>query len=420
MKRILTMLLALAMMFTLFACGKKPADDKTRNETPTGATAENSVTEMTDVPTEAPTEETAEIPTEEPTEAPETKATKVTTTKATKVPTSKATAAPTTKATNAPTTKATAAPTTKATAAPTAAPTTKATAAPTVAPTAKPTAAPTTKMTVPKDPLEDLDWFAQFAYVDFSAYYSPEEYVNFISKLKAALNETRLNPVYPINEKLLFAYRVVDTYDKYEESCAIVDVDGNLITDWNANWSASDISNDAKCGDYFFITTGKGDYYGNTSICDVINKEGELISTVHCGQYRYDIGSGYIFFSRGRDNGYIMNDKGEVIELQYKSVIPGYGELPGAYLSEDDELGKISEDLFYIYSKGNNNTVAYYYNTQGEVLIDLSTQAVNYRVTKMSDFVNGQARIEFVGANYKDYYVYIDKTGAFIGEPVEM
>ena len=63
--------------------------------------------------------------------------------------------------------------------------------------------------------------------------------------------------------------------------------------------------------------------------------------------------------------------------------------------------------------------MAYYYNTKGEVVIDLSTQAVNYEVTKLSDFSNGQARIEFIGANGKNYYVNIDKTGDFIGEPIE-
>ena len=113
MKRILTMLLALAMMFTLFACGsKKPA------EVPTEAT-----TETTEVPAPTPTEaldteatEATSEATEVPTVATTTKATTVLTTKATKAtnaPSTKATVGPTTKETVAPTTKATATPTTK-------------------------------------------------------------------------------------------------------------------------------------------------------------------------------------------------------------------------------------------------------------------------------------------------------------------
>lgn len=259
---------------------------------------------------------------------------------------------------------------------------------------------------------------SKFAYdLSFKEYYSPEEYVNLISSLITLTNEKSIEPVYAINDKLLFVKRTIDTYDKFEESIAIVDVNGNFTTDWNTNWGDYDIQFRAKCGDYFFIIT-KG-YIYNYYDCDVVNQEGKVISNVHCKENRYDLGEGYVFFSLGADFGNIMNNKGEVIELQYKSVMPSYGEKAAGALEDGDEIGKISEGLFYGFSKGNINTVAYYYNTKGEVVIDLSTQAVNYEVTKLSDFSDGQARIEFIGANGKNYYVDIDKTGAFIGEPVE-
>lgn len=248
---------------------------------------------------------------------------------------------------------------------------------------------------------------SKFAYeLSFNEYYSPEEYVNLISKLITLTNEKSIEPVYAINDKLLFVKRTIDTYDEFEESIAIVDVNGNFTTDWNTDWGDYDIQFRAKCGDYFFIIT-EGD------ACDVVNLDGKIVSHIMCGTERYDLGNGYIFFYYGTS--YIMNDRGEVIELQYKSVIPNYDK----NVVSNFEIGKIADGLFYGFSKGNVNTVAYYYNTQGEVVIDLSTQAVNFEVTKLSDFLNGQARIEFIGVNGKNYYANIDKTGAFIGEPIE-
>lgn len=253
--------------------------------------------------------------------------------------------------------------------------------------------------------------------LSFNGYYTPKEYVDLISNLITLTNEESIEPVYAINDNLLFVKRTIDTYDKFEESIAIVDINGNFITDWNTNWKDYDIQFRTKCGDYFFIIT-KGHIY-NYFDCDVVNQQGKVIANVYCKENRYDLGEGYVFFSLGADLGHIMNSKGEVIELQYKSVIPSYGEKAAGALEDGDEIGKISEGLFYGFSKGNINTVAYYYNTKGEVVIDLSTQAVNYEVTKLSDFSNGQARIEFIGANGKNYYVNIDKTGTFIGDPIE-
>ena len=169
--------------------------------------------------------------------------------------------------------------------------------------------------------------------------------------------------------------------------------------------------------DYFFVTTEVRPY--STYVYDVINKNGEIITSLSCKEYVHDIGEGYVFFSHGNDWGHIMTPEGLVVDLQAASVWPSYCLFNGE-LEDDDEIGRVKEGLFYGFSAGNLNTVAYYYNTRGEVVIDLSTQAVNFKVTKLSDFCDGQARIEFTGANYKRYYAFIDKTGAFIDEPIEI
>ncbi len=279
---------------------------------------------------------------------------------------------------------------------------------------------PSTNYEIPKKPFDGLNVSenAQKAYnMSFKDDYTPEEYSILIDLLKESTKEESLEPVYMINKNLLFVQRIIDTYDKHEESVAVIDTNGKIIQNWNADWGVYDIQYRAKCGEYFFII--KKGYIYNTYDCDVVNQEGEIISEVHCKGERYDIGSGYVFFSLGGDFGNIMTPTGEVIELNYKSVYPSYCDHSGSLVEGKDEIGKVSEGLFYGFSKGNNNTVAYYYNTQGEVVIDLSTQAVNFEVTKLSDFSNGQATIEFIGANGKDYTAIIDKTGNFVGEPME-
>lgn len=252
----------------------------------------------------------------------------------------------------------------------------------------------------------------------FSEKYSLEEYLGLITRLRETSGEASAMPIYPLSDNLVFVERNISTYDYVEQSIAIMTVAGEQVTDWNVDWGAYDIQYRANCGEYFFIIT-KAHIYNDYN-CDVVNKEGKIIANVYCKENRYDIGDGYVFYSLGADFGQIMSPQGEVIELQTASVWPSYGNKSDGSLGEDEEIGKLSDGLFYGYSDGNMNTVAYYYNTQGEVVIDLSTQAVNFKVTKLYDFENGQAKIEFRGADYKYYSVFIDKTGAFIGEPTEM
>lgn len=252
----------------------------------------------------------------------------------------------------------------------------------------------------------------------FAEKYSLEEYLGLITKLRELSGEASAMPIYPLSDNLVFVERNISTYDYVEQSIAIMTVAGEQVSDWNIDWGAYDIQYHAHCGEYFFIIT-KAHIYNDYN-CDVVNKDGKVITNIYCKENRYDIGDGYVFYSLGADFGQIMSPQGEVIELQTASVWPSYGNKSDGSLGENEEIGKLSDGLFYGYSDGNMNTVAYYYNTQGEVVIDLSTQAVNFKVTKLYDFENGQAKIEFRGADYKYYSVFIDKTGAFIGEPTEM
>lgn len=261
---------------------------------------------------------------------------------------------------------------------------------------------------------EDVCWMFEYGFDD---YYLYEEYYELMETLITKLDDESILPIYPINDKLFFIQRTIDTYDKYEVSIAIVNTDGEILSDWHSNWGVSDIRYNAQCGDYFFIKSDE--YYSGIYYYDVVNNEGKIIANIRCCEEKYDIGEGYIFYTLGNDFGYIMNPTGDVIELKTASVMPSYGQKPDGKLSRDQAVGQISEGLFYGFSKGNVNTVAYYYNTDGEVVIDLSTRAVNFEVTKLSDFSDGQARIEFVGANGRNYYAYIDKTGSFVGEPIE-
>lgn len=254
-------------------------------------------------------------------------------------------------------------------------------------------------------------------YQYFEDKYTLMEYCNLATRLRAKTGENSAVPIYLLSESLVFVRRNISTYDYVEESIAILTMDGEGVTDWNAEWGEYDIQYRAQCGDYFFIITDASAYDYD---CDVVNKNGQVISNITCKERRYDIGEGYVFFSFGNDWGRIMNPEGEVIKLQVASVWPSYCEPSMGSLAEGDAIGRVSEGLFYGLSIGNNNTAAYYYNTSGEVVIDLSTQAVNFKVTKLSDFSDGQARIEFTGADYKKYYAYIDKSGKIIGEPIEI
>lgn len=252
---------------------------------------------------------------------------------------------------------------------------------------------------------------SEFAYdLSFEEYFSPEEYVNLISDLISLTKVESLTPVYAINDNLLFVKQTVDTYDKYEESIAILDINGNFVTNWNSNWSAHDIQFDSKCGDYFFVITQRGLY--STHSYDVVNQNGKVIASVEGTSYRHDLGQGSVLFPYGNGPAYIINSQGNVFEMQTKSVGFSFGiDLNGI------EIGKIEDGLFYVFKKGINHIIAYYYNEKGEVVIDLCDNAVPYEITKLSDFSNGKAEIEFVGVNGGAYCGIIDKSGSFVSEP---
>lgn len=273
------------------------------------------------------------------------------------------------------------------------------------------------------DPESYISLFADFEdekeilyqYKFFKERFSFKEYCEFVKKLRKIYVEYTVIPIYVLNDNLFFIRRNISTYNYVEESIAIVTTDGEIVSNWNAQWEEYDIQYRAKCGDYFFVRTKAGPY--NRYCHDVINSYGQTIANIECYAEKYDIGEGYVFFSFGYD--YIMNPQGHVIQLQIGSVYPSYCLNGTGELCDTAAIGKVSEGLFYGLSIGNVNTVAYYYNTSGEVVIDLSTRAVNFKITRLYDFREGRARIEFIGADNKKYSAYIDKTGAIIEEPIE-
>ena len=158
-------ILAITMLFSLFACDGNKNEETSATETPTET--EQHTLEPTDEPTVlptvtptvepteeptvestyAPTEEPTTAPTEKPTAAPTEEPTSAPTEEPTTVPTEKPTVAPTEEPTYAPTEESTTAPTEKPTVAPTEEPTVTPTEEPTVAPTEEPTVAPTEEPT---------------------------------------------------------------------------------------------------------------------------------------------------------------------------------------------------------------------------------------------------------------------------------
>ena len=254
----------------------------------------------------------------------------------------------------------------------------------------------------------------------FSEYYTEEEYEELLVELRERFDDESISTVYAVNKGVMFIMKTIDTYNKYEEQIALVNLNNNTVSSWRTEWSKDDIREKAICGDYFFVHCCKTCYAYADHRRDVINKNGRIIATIECPLNRYDIGMGYVFFAMNK-RGYIMSPTGRVYELQSASVTMSIGGVDEELNEEDEDVGNVSYGMFYVYKKGNINTVAYYYNLQGEVVIDLSTTVVDYTITKLYDFSNnGTARIEFRGANYKDYYAYINEKGEFVQEPVEM
>ena len=83
------------------------------------------------------------------------------------------------------------------------------------------------------------------------------------------------------------------------------------------------------------------------------------------------------------------------------------------------KIGCISEDLFYIlYKSSIYETYAYFFDTSGEKIIDLSSEIVNYHIYEIEDFSCGTAKLHFRGADNKYYTAYIDVAGELTGEPI--
>lgn len=252
----------------------------------------------------------------------------------------------------------------------------------------------------------------------FAEIFTFEEYCDLIAKLHTATGEQSLVVLYPINEEVFFVQKTVSTYNEDEAYFAIMNVNAELTVEWNSEWSYIYIT-DSVYNEFCVVPCGYSSYNGAVELCDVINMNGRRVATIEGNGDCFELGNGYILCAGPGVAGgaTIVHTSGESHEVE------GFGiGITGPNIVEEDAwIGKLSEGLWgTIVDRGNRGIYARYYNTNGEMVIDLRENLTNFAVTKLGEFTEGQAKIEFTGANHKNYYAYIDKTGAFVDEPIEI
>jgi len=262
---------------------------------------------------------------------------------------------------------------------------------------------------------------------NFQLFFSPAEYVDLYN----TASEISATPTYAISKFAVVAHQNIATYNTSEDKYFIMDISGNIIRDYGDNsWV------NTQCvlfGENIFINTN-----GHPAKYDIVNAHGELVNTFEDMLYEYDaprienlfdLGDGYYIFSEVKNTStssyklYILNPNGEHFELEDFVVLSASGYHKPYYfdmanMEDNVSVGKISEDLFYFLYKFGADSFACYYDTEGELVINLSNSETNFEVTQLGNFVDGKANIKFRGADYKSYTATIDTTGDFIGEPV--
>lgn len=284
---------------------------------------------------------------------------------------------------------------------------------------------------------EPVDVFANYDITDVQKYiyeshnfgdvFTPEEYVKFCG----VLTEMSAEPYYAINKNLVSVKQTIATYNTKEEKYLLIDASGNVIIDYGDNsWVVDGAFNNIRFGDYIFITTN-----GNPRKYDIINDNGDLINTIKFSdndipELIWDFGNGYFIFATVRSVSsnsydlYILHPDGQY----YPATVhpPRYFsanidlDVENSIYSLDATFGNISEGMYsvcYEYLNNGKNTCAYYCNVNGEIVLNLSSDEMNFYVTELGDFSNGKAEIKFVGMDDKNYVATINTNGEFITEP---
>lgn len=254
----------------------------------------------------------------------------------------------------------------------------------------------------------------------FSQYYTAEQYV--------ALCEitTRLaaEPKEAVNSSLFFVTQNLSTYDKINKKAFLVNTDGEILREYvdTDEFSSVSIPYSFNVGKYSFVSTAVDNYSMQK---DVFSFNGEFIGTYtikatlsYAGtlSYTYDLGDDYWIFapiSKGHYSLYLLNPNGEVFEIDAKE----WNNLPYNAYKDKWIIGELSDGVFSVFVDCYGKKYAYYFDSFGECVLDLSEDVFAYEVCQVSNFSNGQAEIEFVGVDKKNYRVQIDKSGNFISGP---
>ena len=272
-------------------------------------------------------------------------------------------------------------------------------------------------------------------YRHFHEFFSPEEYV----KLCTVAAEMSSEPRFAISNSAFLVRQKIATYNSSETYYYIIDTSGNVLIDYGENgWVDDFYGNYIQFGNLTFIKTN-----GNPLRYDIVNEKGSIVNSVkYEGHPMFspisDLGYGYNMFIVVNDfdppsyDLYILHPSGTCALL---TGVSGYwnAQVHGRDRTEeityipceiDATIGKLNEGLLsvcYSYTRimGDlrHETCAYYCNVNGEVIINLSSEEMNFSVDNLGDFKNGQAEIRFTGADGKKYTVFIDKEGNFVGEP---
>lgn len=269
----------------------------------------------------------------------------------------------------------------------------------------------------------------------FDGEYTPEEYVALCKHFEQYDAEL----LYAIGENAYVVRQDFSTYSKVDVRYRIMSYDGSILRDYGD----SIIGDYVRIGNYVFVMT---ESYPATY--DIFNTDGQFISIFDENssvnyysasvRLRADLGDGYYLFEnvrsgdgKGSGDFYILNPQGEVCQLHtyyydFHVMKTYYADIDknemlgrtNGHVTGLVEVGKISEGRFAIW--GNNvyrGYFAVYFDVNGTRLIDLSEKATGFEVTKLGEFCNGQAEIEFRGVDYREYVGVIDAAGEFVGEP---
>ena len=258
----------------------------------------------------------------------------------------------------------------------------------------------------------------------FSEFFTPEEYV----KLCSVADSISAEPSYAISKYVFSVHQDISTYNVSEHNYLVIDTSGNTVIDYGQNDSVDFTINNVAFGSLTFFYTGSRTY-------DILDEQGRILNSVQYSKdpvYIADLGSGFYLFATISNIGrssydlYILNPDGKCYQVinptgYWKARIDiDMSEIPAKY-SIDAQIGNVSEGMVSVcYTRsvrGSDETCAYYCDTSGNLVINLSSNEMKFHVTELEDFSNGLAQIEFVGADRKKYQATINQSGQFVDEP---